>query len=313
MMTAAPKRGYRSGFVGIIGKPNVGKSTLLNRFIGEKISIVSAHPQTTRRRILGVLTRPEAQVVFLDSPGFHEPQHALGRSMMEATKTVIEEADVLVVVIDGRRGLTAGDEALFDTVKRALKANAKADRKPVALLVVNKVDIASKPRLLPLLDTCAKTGLFADCIPVSALTGDQMDILLKEIIRHLPEGPQWYDPKQTTDQTQAQRVEELIREQILAATRQEVPHAAAVVIDQMEESPGLIKIQATVIVERPGQKAILIGRKGSMLKTVGQTSRKELERLLGRKIFLGLWVKVIEQWRQNGRLVQQFGLVQPKD
>lgn len=311
-MTTAPKPDHRSGFVGIIGKPNVGKSTLLNYFIGEKVSIVSAWPQTTRRRILGVLTRPEAQVIFLDTPGFHEPQHALGRSMMEATKAVIEEADVLLVMVDGPKGLNAADQAIFDAIKRVVKANTKTGRQPAALLAVNKVDIAKKPRLLPLLEACAKTGLFADCIPVSALTGDQMDILLKEIISRLPEGPQWYDPKQTTDQTETQRIEELIREQILAATRQEVPHAVAVIIEQMEESPKLIKVQATIIVERPGQKAILIGRGGSMLKTIGQAARKELERLLGRKVFLGLWVKVVEGWRQNERFVQQFGSSQPE-
>ncbi len=312
-MTTAPKPDHRSGFVGIIGKPNVGKSTLLNYFIGEKVSIVSAQPQTTRRRILSVLTRPEAQVIFLDSPGFHEPQHALGRSMMEATKAVIDEADILLVMVDGVKGINAADKAIFEAIRRALKNSARESRQPVALLVVNKADIVKKPRLLPILDACAKTGLFADCIPVSALTGVQMDILLQEIIRHLPEGPQWYDPKQTTDQTETQRIEELIREQILNATRQEVPHAAAVAIEQMEESEKLIKVQATIIVERPGQKAILIGRGGSMLKTIGQAARKELERLLGRKVFLGLWVKVVEQWRQDERFIQQLGLAHPED
>ena len=290
--------GHRSGFVGIIGRPNVGKSTLLNYFLGTKIAITSPRPQTTRQRILGVLTRDDAQVMFLDSPGFHEPQHALGRYMLEAAKAVLEEADVVVAVIDGRAGLTEEDRRLFSRMRQA---------KRPAMLAINKVDIAKKPRLLPLLEECAKTKLFIECVPVSALTGDQMPVLLERIIAQLPEGPTWYEPQQQTDQPTTHRVSELIREQLLLATRQEVPHAVAVLIEEVKEQEHLIAVQAIILVERPGQKAIVIGRGGAGLKRIGQAARREIERLLGRKVYLGLWVKVSEGWRSDERVLRQLG------
>lgn len=289
---------HRSGFVGIVGRPNVGKSTLLNYFLGSKIAITSPRPQTTRHRILGVLTRSDAQVMFLDSPGFHEPQHALGRYMLEVAKAVLEEVDVAVAVIDGRAGLTEEDRRLFARVKQA---------KRPAVLAINKVDIAKKPRLLPLLNECATMKLFTECVPVSALTGDQMPVLLERIIAQLPEGPTWYEAQQQTDQPTTRRVSELIREQILLATRQEVPHAVAVLIDDVTEQEHLIAIQATILVERPGQKAIVIGRGGTSVKQIGQAARREIERLLGRKVYLGLWVKVAEGWRSDERVLRELG------
>jgi len=292
------KAGYRSGFVGIVGRPNVGKSTMLNYYLGEKISIISPHPQTTRHRILGVLTREDAQVMFLDTPGLHQPEHALGRYMTEVIKAVIEEADVLVAVIDGRRGLQEEDRRLFTRLKQA---------KRPCLLAINKVDVTKKPRLLPLLETCDALRLFSDCIPVSALTGDQMDVLLERIVAQLPEGPHWYTPEQRTDQTTPQLIREFIREPLLMATRQEVPHVIAVLIDQTEEHGETVVIHATILVERPGQKAIVIGRGGEMLKRVGQRARRDLERLLGRKVALNLWVKVEEHWRSNERLLRELG------
>ena len=298
--------GHRSGFVGIIGRPNVGKSTLLNYFLGDKIAIVSSKPQTTRQRILGVLTRPDAQLMFLDSPGLHRPEHALGRVMVEVAKAVLDEADVLVAVIDGRVGVTTEDERVFDQVKRAIQQTPRDGRTKTALLAINKVDIASKPRLLPLLEKCASTHIFADCVPVSAKTGDQMEILLQQILAHLPEGPQWHEPAQQTDQPLAQRVAELIREQVLLAVHREVPHAAAVLVDQLEETPRLMRMSATILVEREGQKAILIGRQGLMMKRIGQAARHELERLLGRKVHLELWVKVAERWRDDERILRQL-------
>ncbi|MBI3083059.1 MAG: GTPase Era [Candidatus Omnitrophica bacterium] len=299
---------HRSGFVGIIGRPNVGKSTMLNYYLGEKIAIVSPHPQTTRHRILGVLTRAEAQVMFIDTPGLHKPQHALGRSMVEQAKAVLDEADVLVVVIDGRCGLTQQDQEVFARLGGALRGpKTGVARSPSALLAINKVDVVKKPRLLPLLDACARTKVFSECIPVSARTGEQMDVLLERIVTHLPEGPRWYEPQQHTDQTPTQLVGELIREQALLATRQEVPHAIAVLVDQLEEREGVTAIQATLLVERPGQKAILIGRGGTMLKRIGQAARGEIERLLGRKVHLGLWVKVAEDWRRDEQILRQLG------
>ena len=308
-----PWRGYRSGFVGIIGRPNVGKSTLLNYYLGEKVAIVSPRPQTTRHRILGVLTREEAQVMFLDSPGLHEPEHTLGRHMLEAAKAVIDESDVLVTMVDARVGMTAEDEWVFTRVRQALHrpgAERGGDAGTVkrgALLAINKVDVVRKPRLLPLLERCAKAKIFSECIPVSALTGEQMDVLLERIIAQLPEGPRWYEPQQRTDQTTGHLIAEFIREQVLLATRQEIPHAVAVLIDQIEERDRVTSIQATILVERPGQKAIVIGRGGAMLKGIGQAARRQIERLLGRKAHLGLWVKVANDWRRDERMLRQLG------
>ena len=307
MLAHSTQGTFHSGFVGIVGRPNVGKSTILNYYLGEKISIVSPRPQTTRHRILGVLTRPDAQVAFLDTPGLHEPEHVLGRSMLEVVKGVIEEADVLVVVIDGRVGITKEDEQVFARTRQALRQPGHTSTTRHALLAINKVDVTKKPRLLPLLEQCAKRNIFTTCIPISALTGDQMPILLDRIIAHLPEGPQWYEPTQHTDQTITQLVSELIREQILLATRQEVPHAIAVIVDQIEAKGRVTSIQATILVERPGQKAIVIGRGGTMLKQIGQAARQHIERLLGRKVYLELWVKVAEDWRSDERILRQLG------
>jgi len=298
---------HRSGFVGIVGRPNVGKSTLLNAWLGEKVAIVSPRPQTTRHRILGVLSRPEAQVIFLDTPGLHEPQHRLGRHLLEVTKAVIDEADVLVAVIDARSGIRAEDERVFDAIRAATRSTQRTRRARSALLALNKTDLVKKPRLLPLLEACAATRLFAECVPVSAATGDQLDVLLAQIIARLPEGPRWYEGEVPTDQSTARRISELIREQVLLATRQEVPHAAAVRLDDVVERPRVTSIRATILVERPGQKAILIGRGGVMLKRIGQEARRELERLLGRKVYLGLWVKVAEGWRADERLLRELG------
>lgn len=292
--------GHRAGFVGIVGRPNVGKSTLLNQLLKEKVAIVSPRPQTTRHRIQGVLTRDDAQVILLDTPGVHRPEHALGRCMQEVAKAVFEDADVLVTVIDGRRGLTEEDRRVCARVRQA---------KRTAILAINKVDVMKKPGLLPLLAACDRLGVFSECIPVSALTGEQTDVLIERIIAHLPEGPRWHDPQPRTDQTEAQLVAEFIREQVLLATRQEIPHAVAVLIDRMEDRARVVWVQATVLVERPGQKAIVIGRGGAMLKAIGQRARSQLERLLGRKVYLGLWVKVAEGWRGDERILRQLGYV----
>lgn len=302
----------RSGFVGLVGRPNVGKSTILNYYLGEYLSIVTPRPQTTRHRILGVMTRADAQVAFLDTPGFHQPKHALGRSMLGVAKAVIEEADVIVAVLDGRVGITPEDERVFAHLERAARRQTEGRSRPALLLAINKVDLVKKPKLLPLIDACATRRLFAECIPVSALTGDQMDVLLAQIIASLPEGPRWYEPGQPTDQPLRQRIGELIREQVLLLTRQEVPHAVGVLVDQITEKPRVVSIEATIVVERQGQKAILIGRHGAMLKEIGREARRQIERALGRKVYLGLWVKVVEGWRDDARLVQQFVYLNPR-
>ena len=298
---------FRSGFVGIVGRPNVGKSTLLNYYLKEKVAIVSPKPQTTRHRILGTLTRDDAQVIFLDSPGLHKPEHMLGRHMLEAAKAVLEEADVLVVMIDGRAGLTEADEQVFSRIRELLRRRRSEGVGPATILAVNKVDLVKKPKLLPLLEACAKLGLFAECVPISALTGVQLDTLLACVIARLPEGPRWYEPDQRTDQSRRQLIGEFIREQVLLATRQEVPYAVAVLVDDVEDRDRVTAIQATILVERQGQKAILIGRGGSMLKRIGTAARQQLERLLGRKVHLELWVKVAERWREDERLLRELG------
>jgi len=286
---------------------------MLNYYLREKIAIVSPRPQTTRRRLLGVLTREDAQVIFLDTPGIHEPRHMLGRYMLEAAKAAMDEADVLVAMIDGRAGITEADERVFARVRQALHqrgAGGPGGRQPAraAFLAINKVDIVKKPRLLPLLEACAKTKVFSECVPVSARTGEQMDVLLERIIACLPEGPRWYGPEQRTDQTTHQLIGEFIREQVLLATRQEVPHAVAVLVEQVEERERVTAIHATILVERPGQKAIVIGRGGALLRQIGQGARQQLERLLGRKVHLGLWVKVAVDWRRDERVLRELGL-----
>ena len=298
-MAASPiSRGHRSGFVGLIGKPNVGKSTLLNALLGRKVSITSPRPQTTRTRILGILTRPDAQVIFLDTPGWHKPQHPLGRSMVAAARDVMEEADVLVAILDVTSGITQEDEWVFDEVRKA---------KRPALLAINKVDAVNKGLILPLLEQAAATGLFAEHIPVSAAHGDNLDVLMAQLLARLPEGPRWYEPEQVTDQTMEQLMQEFIREQVLRATRQEVPHAVGILLEGVTRKDRAVVIQAVILVEREGQKAIVIGRRGQMLKHIGTEARKELERLLGKKVFLELWVKVAKDWRSDPSLLSQLG------
>lgn len=290
--------GHRSGFVGLIGKPNVGKSTILNYYLGQKISITSPRPQTTRRRILGILTRPEAQVLFVDSPGWHRPQHPLGRYLLGVTKDVAEGTDLLVTVVDATTGIRQDDEWVFDEVRKS---------KHPALLAVNKADLVKKGLLLPIIERCASLDLFADYVPVSASTGENMEVLLEQIVARLPEGPRWYEPGQVTDQTPEQAIREFIREQVLLATREEVPHAADVLLDQITRKPNATVIQATILVERDGQKAILIGRQGRMLKQIGTAARQEIERLLKTKVFLELWVKVVKDWRQKPSTLRELG------
>jgi len=289
---------YRSGFVGLIGKPNVGKSTLLNVFVGKKVSITSSTPQTTRHRILGILTRDDAQVIFVDSPGWHKSKHSLGRYLVTVAKGVIEEADVLVTILDAASGITQEDEWVFDVVRRANRP---------AILAINKVDLVKKSLILPILERCAALALFVEYIPISALTGENTDVLLATLIERLPVGPRWYTTEQLTDQSTEQLIREFIREQVLRHTYQEVPHAVAVLLEEVTPKETVTVIRATILVEREGQKAILIGQRGQMLKQIGKDARIELERLLGRKVFLELWVKVAKAWREDPSILRQLG------
>ena len=294
---AETKKGFRSGFVAIIGRPNAGKSTLVNRLVGQKIAIVTSKPQTTRNRIQGIVTRPEGQIVFIDTPGLHEGTTALNRQMMREVAAALEGIDVVLLMVDASRTLPHADSLLLD---RAERFRGKT------ILALNKVDRVPRPKLLPLLDVFSKAFPFAALVPISALKGTGCDALVKEILKQLPEGEPYFAEDQVTDQPERFLAGELIREKAIQLTYHEVPHALAVIIDKYEEGPKLLRIHATLHVERDSQKKILIGHKGEMLKRVGTEARKELEKLLGTKIFLEMFVKVVPDWRENPSKVREL-------
>jgi GTP-binding protein Era len=287
----------RAGFVAIIGRPNAGKSTLLNRFVGQKVAIVTSKPQTTRNRIQGIVTRPQGQIVFVDTPGLHEASTALNRQMMREVAAALEGIDVLLMMVDASRTLPHADSLLLE---KGARFNGKT------ILALNKIDLVPKPKLLPLLDAFAKAFPFAALVPISAKKGDGCQRLLDEVLKELPEGEPFFPGDQITDQPERFLVGEIIREKAIDLTYHEVPHALAVVIDQFEESPKLLRIHATLHVERDSQKKILIGHKGEMLKKIGTAARKELETLLGSKIFLAMFVKVVADWRENPQKVREL-------
>ena len=290
-------RPFRSGFVAILGRPNAGKSTFVNRLVGQKVAIVTSRPQTTRNRILGIINRPDAQVVLIDTPGIHRASTALGRQMMAEVNQALEGIDLLAVMIDAASGLTAGD--------RLTLQYAKQFRGPVFLLL-NKIDRVAKPALLPLIESCSKELPFTEIIPISALTGDGVELALEQLIAHLPEGEPYFPKDQITDQPERFLAAEIIREKAMTNTKEEVPHAVAVRVEAFEESGKLVRIRAIVSVEREGQKGILIGRRGEKLKDIGTAARQELEEILGVKVFLEIRVKVQRDWREDPRLVQQL-------
>jgi GTP-binding protein Era len=288
---------FRSGFVALLGKPNAGKSTFVNQLVGQKVAIVTSRPQTTRNRILGIINRPQAQVVLIDTPGVHRASTVLGRQMMAEVNRALEGVDLVAVMIDASKGLTAEDRLTFE--------HAKQFRGP-AFLLLNKIDRVAKPVLLPLMEICSKEFAFVEMIPVSALTGDGVQLALERFMAHLPEGEPYFPKSQITDQPERFLAGEIIREKVMTNTKQEVPDAVAVRVEAFEESGRLIRIRATISVEREGQKAILVGRGGQRLKAMGTAARRELEEILGAKVFLELWVKVERDWRRNARLVQQL-------
>jgi GTPase len=287
----------RAGFVAIIGRPNAGKSTLLNRLVGQKVAIVTSKPQTTRNRIQGMVTRPEGQIVFVDTPGLHEASSLLNRQMMREVNAALEGIDVLLMMIDASKTLPHADSLLLE---KAQRFGGKT------ILVLNKVDVVPKAKLLPLIDAFAKAFPFAALVPISALKGEGCDALLAEIFKELPEGEPFFPEDQITDQPERFLAGEIIREKAIDLTYHEVPHALAVVIDRFEETPKILRIHATLHVERDSQKKILIGHKGEMLKKIGTAARKELETLLGTKIFLEMFVKVVPDWRENLQRVREL-------
>ena len=282
---------FRSGFVSLVGRPNAGKSTLLNALVGQKVAIVADKPQTTRTSIQGVLTLPTVQIVFLDTPGIHKPDTPLNKRMMNVVRDALEERDLLLFLADAAVPFQAED-------RRAMEVLHKTDTP--AVLVLNKVDLVKeKARLLPVIEQYKSIFEFADYVPVSAVKGGGLDELRKVILEHLPEGPAYFPEDHVTDQPERFLAAELIREKVLQATRQEVPHAVAVMVDKWEETPRITRIFATIRVERPGQKAILIGSKGSTLKKIGTLARQEMERIFGVKIYLDLHIRVQPGWREQ--------------
>jgi len=291
------KQAFRSGFVAIIGRPNAGKSTLVNYLVGQKIAIVTSKPQTTRNRIQGIVTKPEGQIVFIDTPGLHEADSALGRQMMQEVAAALEGIDVLLLTVDASRAELRSDELL---VEKAQRFRGKT------ILALNKIDRLPKAKLLPLIESFAKAFDFAAIVPISALKGSGCDELLKEILNQLPEGAPYFPEDQVTDQPERFLAAEIIREKAIQVMYHEVPYALAVFVEKFEETPKLLRIEALMNVERDSQKKILIGHKGETIKKIGTEARRELEVILGAKIYLGLYVKVAPDWRENPQKVREL-------
>jgi GTP-binding protein Era len=286
-----------AGFVAIVGRPNAGKSTLLNRLVGQKIAIVTSKPQTTRNRIQGIVTEERGQIVFIDTPGLHDPDSALGRQMMREVAAAIEGIDALLLIVDASRVSEQADSMLLQ----------KAQRYPgKTILVLNKVDAVSKAQLLPMIDRFSKEFDFAAIVPISALKGTGLDPLVDEIFQLLPEHQPYFPEDQVTDQPERFLAAEIIREKAIRALHHELPYAVAVFVEKFEETPRLLRIEVVLNVERDTQKKILIGHKGAMLKKIGTEARKELETLLDTKVFLSLFVKVAPNWRENPQRVREL-------
>ncbi|HZR24375.1 MAG TPA: GTPase Era [Vicinamibacterales bacterium] len=292
----------KTGFVSLIGRPNAGKSTLLNRLVGEKLAIVSNKPQTTRNRILGVKNYPDAQVVYLDTPGIHRPLHRMNVRMVDAALDTMREVDIVGVVVDVEEGGGKGQQFVLDLVK-----NLKV---PV-FLILNKIDLMRKSRLLPIIDEYSRKGTFAEIIPVSATTGDNIDRLERAIIDRLPEGEPVYPTDYLTDQPERFFAAEIIREKVLQLTREEIPFSSAVLVDRFEEPQNpkdILKLYCTIVVERESQKPIVIGRGGDMIKRIGTAAREDLERFFETRVFLDLRVQVKSEWREDDRVLTDLGM-----
>ena len=291
---------YKSGFVSIIGRPNVGKSTFLNKVIGQKIAIMSDKPQTTRNKIQGVYTTDHSQIVFIDTPGIHKPKHKLGDFMMKVAQNTLNEVDLIHFMINAVEGFGKGDQFIIERLKQT--------NQPV-FLVINKIDQVHPDELITLIDQYKEMYPFKEIIPISALEGNNVTTLLDQIEKYMPNGPQYYPADQVTDHPERFIITELIREKVLHLTREEIPHSIAVVMDSLERrgDGNTVYIAATIIVERDSQKGIVIGKQGKMLKEVGKLARIDIEALLGSKVFLELWVKVQKDWRNRLNQLRDFG------
>jgi GTP-binding protein Era len=291
---------FKSGFIAIIGRPNAGKSTLLNQLLGQKLAIISNKPQTTRNRILGVKNHPEGQIIFLDTPGIHHSKSRLNQLMVKTALATYGEVDGICFLIEADHADSAENDFILETLKEVMN--------PV-FLVINKIDLVAKQDLLPIMERYAQRRSFSQIIPISALRGDGFDILIREFLKVLPEGPQLFPEDMITDLPERFLAAELIREKIFRLTREEIPYASAVEVEEFHEREGknLIWIKATIQVERESQKGVLIGRKGQMLKEIGKRARAEMEALFGAKVFLELWVRVEKDWREDPRALRRLG------
>ncbi len=292
------EKSFRSGFIAVVGRPNVGKSTLINAVTGMKIAAVSDKPNTTRNRILGIRTLPGAQLVFIDTPGIHKARGKLGKAMVHTALSAIEEADVILMMIEVREPFGKGDRFIIENLPKP------------AILIINKIDTVKKGEILRIIDESRRfEGKFLDVIPISARNADGISELLDTIVGYLPEGPKYFPEDAVTDQPERFLAAEFIREKIFQLTREEIPYKTAVVIEEFEDVPekGLVRISAVIYVERMNHKGIIIGKKGEMLKTIGSLAREDIEKVLGAKVFLELWVKVSEKWTERENLIKDFG------
>ena len=291
---------FKSGFITLIGRPNAGKSTFINQVLKQKIAIISDKPQTTRNRIQGIYNTSDAQMIFIDTPGIHKPHHELGKVLNNIALNALNEVDVILFMVSGNEKLSTGNRYIMEHLK-----NISA---PV-FLIINKIDLMNKNELIQSIAEYQKEFPFIEIVPISALNNDNVDYLLELIKKYLPNGPQYYPFDAVTDHPERFIISELIREKVLLKTREEIPHSVAVVIDDIRKRPNgnVIDVYATIIVERKSQKGIIIGKGGSMLKEIGTLARLDIKNLLGSKVYLELWVKVIENWRNRQNLLSEFG------
>lgn len=302
-MTETDKK-FHSGFAALVGRPNVGKSTLMNALLGEKISIVSAHAQTTRNKITGVWNGDNSQVVFLDTPGMHKPQSKLGEAIRQSTMDALDEVDMIVFLCACNDPLGAGDRYILSLLK---------DRKVPVILALSKTDLISKEEVLKKIVQYSRIYHFAEIIPLSAKTGENLDELMKCVVKYMPEGPKYFPDDMVTDQPERNIVQEIVREKLLTRTRDEVPHAIGVFTEEFSERDnGKVYIRCTIYVERDSQKRIIIGKKGSVLKAAGQEAREEIQSLIGAPVFLDLWVKVSKDWKNKDYILRELGYKEHK-
>lgn len=291
---------FKSGFIAIIGRPNVGKSTFLNHVVGQKIAIMSDKPQTTRNKVQGVVTTEDSQLIYIDTPGIHKPKHKLGDHMVKVARNTLREVDIIMFMVNAEEKIGPGDRFIIEMLQNT--------ETPV-FLIINKIDLVHPDKLLEIIVTYKSEYDFAEIVPISALNGNNTDRLLDTLKMNLPEGPKYYPDEQVTDHPERFIISEFIREKVLHLTREEIPHSVAVVIEKIEreEHKDLVNIMATIIVDRDSQKGIVIGKRGALLKEIGTTARHDIEMLLGSKVFLELWVKVQKDWRNKPGRLNELG------